>query len=462
VLAATRAAQSNLIPFAQLTKKDYEAAAHHYLTASYLERVEAGEIRRLMIFEPPRHGKSELTSRRFPAWYLGRNPNKFVIATSYNADLAKAFGRDVRNLVADPVYQAIFPGTSLRQDSKAADRWNTTGGGAYLAAGIGTGITGHGLHLGLIDDPFKDHKEAESKNIRDGVWDWYKSTFYTRLMPNAAIVLNVTRWHEDDLAGRLLKEQARGGDIWTVIILPAIAEGPDELGREEGEALWPAWYPLSTLERIREVIGSYEWNALYQQRPVAQEGNIFKKSWWRYYREIPDFNMTIQSWDTGFKTGEDNDYSVNTTWGSTEPNFFLLDRFKDKLEFPELKRAVIASAVQFKPDAILVEDKASGQSLVQELQRETHLPILAIKVDRDKVARAHAVTPLIEGGRVYLPEWATWVDDYVTCMGAFPKGPDDDDIDSTTQALEYLKTSTYGHMSAEDVDKLMLQYGRRG
>ena len=424
-----------------LTKPDYVVARHHELMSGLLEDVERGEIKRLMIFLPPRHGKSELSTRRFPAWYLGRNPKKQVICASYNDDFAKDFGREVRDIVGDPLYGAIFGDVTLKSDSKAADRWNTNHGGAYLSAGIGGGITGRGADLGLIDDPVKDRKMAESETFRNDVWNWYRAAFYTRLMPGAAIVLTLTRWHEDDLAGRLLREQKEGGDWWQVINLPAIAEGGDLLGREEGAALWPEWYPLETLEQIRRVQGSYEWNALYQQRPVAEKGNIFKRGWWRRYREVPEkFDVKIHSWDTAFKDRADSSYSVCTLWGLVDGEIYLVDRFKGKLEFPDLKRAASSMAYRDKVDAVLIEDRASGQSLIQELRRESNLNVIGIKVDRDKVARAYAATPLIEGGRVSLPEWGAWVDDYVDCMAAFPMGESDDDVDSTTQALNYLKT----------------------
>lgn len=454
-------ARQSLLAFTQYTKHDYQASGHHRLIAEHLEAVERGEIKRLMIFMPPQHGKSELSTRRFPAWFLGRNSNKRVISASYNADLASDFGRDVRNIIDYELYRDLWD-IKLRQDSKSANRWNTDAGGAYIGAGVGTGITGRGADLGLIDDPFKDRKEAESQTIRDSVWQWYTSAFYTRLAPWAPIVITLTRWHKDDLAGRLLKAQTQGGDAWTILSLAALATGPDLLGRTPGEALWPERYSLAILERIKGVLPAYDWESLYQQNPVAQEGNIFKRAWWRFYREIPaTFKLKAQSWDTSFKAGQDNDWNVCTTWGVPDVNIFLLDRFKEKLEFPDLKRAVVTQAVRHNPDAILVEDKASGQSLIQELQRETHLPIVPVKVDRDKEARAQAATPLIEGGRVYLPEWAVWTDDYINCLAAFPKGADDDDVDSTTQALEYLKSHTGARMQESEVEELMARFGRR-
>lgn len=437
---ARRKAKNSLLGFASYIKQDYAAGLHHKLIAEALQQVESGEIKRLMIFLPPRHGKSELVSRKFPAWYIGRNSQQQIISASYNSDLATEFGRDVRNTIADPDYKNIFK-ISLAPDSKAADRWITNNGGSYLAAGVGSGITGRGAHLGIIDDPFKDRKEAESKTIRDGVWNWYTSTFYTRLMPGGSIILCQTRWHEDDLAGRLLKEMRRGGESWQIINLPAIAEGHDILGRTEGEALWPEWYPEETLKQIQNTIGTYDWLSLYQQRPTAEEGNIFKKHWWRRFRDFPEkFSKRIHAWDTAFKDGQQNDFSVCLSIGVNEGDIYILDRFKGKLEFPDLKKAAESMAYRDKVDAVVVEDKASGQSLVQELRRNTKLSVVAHKIDRDKVARAYSVTPMIEGGRVYLPEWGSWIDDYIANMASFPQAEHDDDVDATTVGLNYLKS----------------------
>ena len=231
------------------------SANHHRLIAEKLEAVERGEIDRLMIFMPPRHGKSELASKRFPAWCLGRNPKRQIIAASYNSDLASDFGRNVRNIVAEPEFGQVFRNVGLAPDSQAANRMNTNHGGTYVAAGVGTAVTGRGADIALIDDPFKDREEADSQRRRDVVWDWYRSTLFTRLMPGGAVVVILTRWHEDDLAGRLLEAE---GDQWTVLSMPAI--------NNAGEALWPEWYDVDALARIKATIGQREWSALYQQQ----------------------------------------------------------------------------------------------------------------------------------------------------------------------------------------------------
>jgi predicted phage terminase large subunit-like protein len=255
-------------------------------------------------------------------------------------------------------------------------------------------------------------------------------------MPGGAVIIIQTRWHEDDLAGWLLREHA--SENWDVLSLPAIAEH-DESFRKEGDALWPERVPTEDLIRIREAVGGAAWASLYQQRPAAAEGAIFKREWWRPYRGLPEFSQIVQSWDTAFKKGAETSYSVCTTWGLAENGYFLLSVWRDRVEFPELKRTLIALAEQWKPSAILVEDRASGQSLLQELKSATTLPVLAVRADSDKLSRAQAVTPLIEAGKVCVPESALWLRDYMDELAAFPTGNYDDAVDSTTQALNFFR-----------------------
>lgn len=411
-----------------------------------LEEVEAGRIKRLMILMPPQHGKSELSTRRFPAWMLGRHPHLPIISASYNADFAADFGRDVRDIISDESYRELWD-LRLRGDSRAVNRWHTDRGGSYIGAGIGTGITGRGAGLGLIDDPFKDRQEAESPRIRETVWQWYTSTFYTRLAPEAPIVMTLTRWHEDDLAGRALAAMAAGGERWEVLSLPALAGPADELGRREGEALWPERYSLEVLERIRGVLrsrsgsGVQDWESLYQQSPVVVGGNLVKRAWWRRYRELPGTpSLKVQSWDTAFKKGQENDFSVCLTLGIFEPNIYGLDRYKERVEYPELRRAVVEEAERHNPHGVLIEDRASGQSLIQDLRANTRVPVVAVRIgDQDKIARLNQATPLIEGGRVWLPEGAEWAEDLINVLAAFPNGAFDDDADALSQGLNYLR-----------------------
>lgn len=387
---------------------------------------------------------SELASIRFPAWYLGRHPNRHIISVSYGDKLVKDFGRKTRDLVESPTYQKVFRDLKLSQDSRAIESWDMPFGGSYRAAGIGGAITGKGAHVLIIDDPIKNDKEAFSETYRDSIWNWYTSTAYSRLEERGAIVLILTHWHKDDLAGRLLEEQKKGGEEWVVVKFPAIAI-KDEKFRKKGEPLWPEKYSLEDLMRIRAVSGSYFWPALYQQDPTEEGGNILKRDWWKYVTTLPSaYDLKIQSWDTAFEKGKEDAYSVCETWGRTATGFYLIDVYRKKVEFPELKRDAINLYSKYKPNIVLVEKKASGHSLIQELKRNTSIPILEIEVDKDKIVRAHAVAPLIESGNVYLPYTADWQFDFLEECGAFPAGKYADQVDALSQALQYLKEGAGG------------------
>lgn len=389
-----------------------------------LRRVAIGEIKKLMIFMPPRHGKTECVTIRYPAWYLEQNPDKRVIVGCYNQILANKFSRKTRRITRERII--------LSNERVAVEDWETIAGGGYRAIGVGSGITGQGGDLVIIDDPVKSREEANSITYRERVWEWYTDDLYTRLEPDAAIILIMTRWHDDDLAGRILNSD--DAKNWSVISLPALAEANDPLGRIEGAALCPERYNENKLHEIQN-IQKANFQALYQQRPTAVEGAILKREYWRYYKELPKLSRIVQSWDTAFKTKKENDYSVCLTFGINDTGFYILDRWKQRVEFPDLKRVVIQKAEQFHPNEILIEDKASGQSLIQEIRRDTRLPIIAIQVDKDKIARANASTGILEAGRCYLPESSFWVLDFIDVCASFPNGAHDDDIDALTQFL---------------------------
>jgi predicted phage terminase large subunit-like protein len=417
----------------------FELPPHLDLLARKLEAVERGEIRRLIVSMPPRHGKSLLASVHFPAWYLGLHPDRSVIAASYGQELADDFGRRVRNTIADPVHRAVFPGCRISADSAAAHRFNLTAGGAYHAVGRGASITGRGADLLLLDDLLKDVEEANSPTVRRQLRSWFETTAFTRLQPGGAVVVIATRWSEDDLAGWLLREFAAEG--WEELRLPAIAEDDDALGRPEGAALWPERYPLDALESIRRQIGSAAFASLYQQRPAPVQGRIFKREWWRHYTAPPaasEITRTVVSVDSAFKAGEDNDYTAVTVWAETETAFYLLHAWRDRIEFPDLKRKAIEIANVWNADAVLVEDKASGQSLIQELDRDTALPVVPVKAIGDKVSRAVGVTAIIEAGKVLVPVSAGWLDDFMDEVSTFPGSRHDDYTDSMVHALRYM------------------------
>ena len=428
------AAQRDLAAYATLQWKGFQLAKHHELIIDSLHALEAGKIRRLMIFLPPRHGKSLLTTHMFPAYYLGRHPDRSIITATYGQDLADDFGRKVRNTVCDPLHQMLFSNCKLMDDASSMRRFGTTAGGSYFAVGKGGSITGRGADLVIIDDPIKDREEAQSEVLRRTLYEWFCSVIYTRLQPGGAICIVQTRWHEADLAGMLLSNNP--GE-WEILSLPAIAE-TDEAFRRAGEALWPEQFPLPALETIRAAVGGSTWASLYQQRPTAAEGTVFKREWWRFYEQPPQFTRIVQSWDTAFKTGSDNDYSVCTTWGVASFGYFLLGFWRGRVEFPELKKQMATQAEVWRPAQILVEDQASGQSLIQELKWQTALPIVAIRPDRDKLSRAQAATPMIEAGKAYLPQGASWLHQFLDELASFPTGVHDDVVDSTTQALNYI------------------------
>jgi len=422
---------------------EYQTAPHLVALAEALEAIERGELKRLMVLFPPRHGKSELISLRFPCWYLARHSENYIVQAGYAESIALTHSRQARDIFVSPEMTRLFPDIHHRPERagqetiiperQAAHEWGTKQGGSYYAVGIGGGLTGRGFNVGIIDDPVKDEEEASSQTIRDKVWDWYLKVFRTRAEPDAAIIIVMTRWHQDDLVGRLIKQSQEDptADQWAVLHFKAI---------EDGQALWTERYPLEVLETIKSSIGSRAFESLYQGSPTIAEGNIIKREWWRFYKERPNFNRIIHSWDTAFKDKQQNDWSVCSMWGETQNAFYLLDIWRDKVEFPELKRVAVALYERDIPNLVLVEDKASGQSLIQEIQRNTRIPVLPYKVDSNKVARANSVTPLIEAGKVFLPESAPWLFDYIEELSAFPNAEHDDQVDSTTQALAFMRT----------------------
>ena len=414
--------------------------SHHSIMADAFERVVEGKLKRLIINMPPRHTKSEFASYLLPAWFLGKNPEKKVIQTAHTAELAVGFGRKVRNLVGDADFQKLFPGVTLRADSKAAGRWNTNKEGEYFAIGVGGAVTGKGADLLIIDDP---HSEQEARSpdasVFDPVYEWYTSGPRQRLQPGGAIVIVMTRWHQRDLAGQILKasHQRDGSDEWEVIQLPAILPS--------GNALWPEYWPLAELESLKAELPAAKWSAQYQQDPTAEEQALIKRDWWRKWEEDepPVCEFLIQSWDTAFLKTERADYSACTTWGvfysddkgQEAPNIILLDAFKDRMEFPELKSVAYKVYKKWEPDACIVEAKAAGAPLIFEL-RAMGIPVSDYTPSRgnDKIARVNAVSDLFASGVVWAPR-TNWAEEVIEEFAAFPVGEHDDLVDSSTQAL---------------------------
>jgi len=417
----------------------WQSARHLELLCSKLEAVERGKIKRLMVFMPPRHGKSEVSTKKFPAWFLGRNPDKEVIISSYAADLAYDFSRIARNTLKE--WGPVLWGVEIAKDNAGVERWGIEGTrGGLTAAGVGGPITGRGAHVAIIDDPFKNWEEAVSPTIRENVWNWYRSTLRTRLAPGGAIILIMTRWHEDDLAGRLLEEMKRGtGEDWEVLSLPAVAEDEkDALGREPGQVLWPERFSEKEYEDTKKAVGSKLWASMYQQRPAPDEGGIFKRRWWKFYRQQPArFDEVIQSWDCTFKDAQSSDYVVGQVWGRLGADKYLLDQVRDRMDFPTTLQAIRTMTAKWpQARAKLVEDKANGPAVIATLKREIS-GLIAVEPEGGKVVRAQAVSPDVEAGNVYLPDpsVAPWIHDFIEETVAFPNGANDDQVDAMTQAL---------------------------
>jgi predicted phage terminase large subunit-like protein len=423
--------------FAQAVMPAFEVDACHQLIIDNLELLLTGKIKKLAIITPPRHGKSTIGNVIAPAYALGRNPTETIITVSYGSELSEGFGRRVRNILSDPAFAEVFPGCKLSADSAAAYRFTTTQGGEYSATGRGGPITGRGASLLVLDDLIKDSSEANSDTVCRGVIEWLQHVCFTRLTPNGRVLAIATRWSERDPMGWILQQAG-----WKVLHLPAISEKDDPLGREIGQALWPSHYPVEALEQIRGDVGPRVFQCLYQGNVSASQGTIFKRDWFRHYQQPPEsFKRIVQSWDTAFKTGATNDPSVCATIGEAQNGFYLLSLYREKVEFPELKRQVAQQADAWQPSEIYVEDKASGQSLIQELKLATSYPVIAIKVDRDKETRASATTGYYEAGRVFFPEGAAWLADLEDELASFPNGLHDDCVDAISQALNRMRDS---------------------
>ena len=448
----------NLSDFTNYTKPDFIEGWFNRIIAKELQQfyfdVMAGKQPRLIIQAPPRSGKSELFSRRFPAWAFGQNPNLQIIAASYSTDLASRMNRDVQRIIDSEEYQGVFPETTLNgkniatvsgQSLRNSEIFEIVGhAGAYRSAGVGAGITGMGADIGIIDDPVKDAKEANSQTIRDAVWDWYTTTFYTRLSPKSGILLGMTRWHEDDLAGRLLREMANDGDQWRIVSFPAIAE-EDEEYRNEGEALHPERYDLERLTKIKKAVGSQAWNALYQQRPSSKGGDIIKGAWFKRYSVLPRMKRVIIAGDTAQKIKQHNDFSVFLAAGlAVDGGVYIFDLIRGKWEAPELEQKLsdVWNKYRSMPvHKVYIEDKSSGTSLIQNIQRKQRIPIEGVQVDTDKYTRVLGVQGYIESGYIYLPNDAEWIEDFIKECEAFTATDShkhDDQVDAMVMAITEL------------------------
>jgi len=454
-------AEQSFLDFVEAMWPAFIKGEHHKIMADAFERVANGELKRLIINMPPRHTKSEFASYLFPAWFLGKYPEKKIIQTAHTAELAVGFGRKVRNLIGNDDYQKVFKGIELSSDSKAAGRWNTNKGGDYFAIGVGGAVTGKGADVLVIDDPHSEQEAAVGQynaDVYDKVYEWYTSGPRQRLQPGGAIIIVMTRWSKRDLTGQIIKNsiQKEGAGEWEVIELPAILPS--------GNALWPGFWKQEELESLKAELPVSKWNAQYQQNPTSEEGALIKREWWQEWTQtqLPQCEAIIQSWDTAFLKTQRADYSACTTWGifnwpdedgKTIPNLILLDSFKEKLEFPELKRAAYDKYWEWEPDQMIIEAKAAGSPLIFEL-RAMGIPVTEFTPSRgqDKIARVNAVTDLFASGVVWCPP-TRWADEVVEECASFPSGDHDDLVDSTTQALLRFRQGGWIRSTMDDWDE---------
>ena len=452
------AAQGNFIKFVKEMWAGFIDGRHHKVMAKQFERIASGECKRLIINMPPRHTKSEFASYMLPAWFLGKFPEKKIIQCSNTAELAVGFGRKVRNLLDSNQYSQVFPNVHLRHDSKAAGRWATNMGGDYFAIGVGGTVTGKGADLLIIDDP---HSEQEARlassdaSVFDNVYEWYTSGPRQRLQPGGAIVIVMTRWAKRDLTGRILQSMVdKDGETWEVINFPAILPS--------GKPLWGEFWSLEELEALRLELPLSKWQAQYQQDPTSEEGAVIKREWWREWEKEspPHCEFVIQSWDTAFTKNERSDYSACTTWGvfylNEDPNdahIILLDAFKRRMEFPELKETAFNHYKTWEPDAFIVEAKASGGPLIYEL-RSMGIPVSEFTPSRgnDKMVRINAVADLFASGKVWCPR-TRWAEEVVEEMAAFPNSDHDDLVDSSTQALLRFRKGGFIRLDSDEQDE---------
>ena len=453
--------QDKFMDFVHKVWPNFIDGAHHAKMAAAFEKVARGDCKRLIINMPPRHTKSEFASYLLPAWFLGKFPQKKVIQTSHTAELSVGFGRKVRNLVDSDVYKSIFPGVGLQSDSKAAGRWATSAGGDYFAIGIGGAVTGKGADILIIDDPHSEQEAALAENnpeVYDKTYEWYTSGPRQRLQPGGAIIMVMTRWSKKDLTGQVVKAaMQRSGEEWEIIEFPAIMPS--------GKPLWPEFWSFKELEALRTELPNAKWMAQYMQNPTSDVSAIIKREWWMIWEEDepPYCDFVIQSWDTAFLKTQRSDYSACTTWGVfykvddtgiSQANIILLNAFKRRMEFPELKQKAFEEWKDWNPDSIIIEAKASGAPLVAEM-RAMGVPVQEFTPSKgnDKVARLNAVADIFASGRVWVPQ-TNWAEEVVEEVASFPSGEHDDLVDSTSQAIMRFRKGGFIRLPSDEEDEV--------
>ena len=458
--ARLSAANHNMLGFAQAVYPGFKIGPHHKKLAKIFTDVIEGRKKRVIINIAPRMGKSEFSSYLFPAYFLGKYPQKKIIMGTHTAGLSEDFGRRIRNLIDSDEYKEVFPTTLVADDQKAAGKWSTSAGGQYYAAGVGGALAGRGADLFVIDDPHSEQDvKTNSRLAFDTAWSWFQTGPLQRLMPGGAIIIIMTRWSLLDLTGRLIDYQIKNPEAipWEIVELPAILNEDTE----DEKSLWPEQWSLESLKSTKASLDPRYWNAQYMQQPTSESSAIVSRKQWRIWEndDPPPCDFIIQSWDTAFETKNNSDYSACTTWGvfyneeeGNAPQVILLDAFKDRMTFPELKDVALKHYREWEPDSFVVEKKAAGAPLIQEL-RQMGIAVQEFTPSRgnDKMVRLNAVADLFSSGKIWAPD-TRWAREVIEEMAAFPVGEHDDYVDTTTQALLRYRQGGFISLDSDEKD----------
>ena len=466
--------RDDLIAFCKKMQPDYKVGSHHRVLANMLMDLAEGNKDRICVNIPPRHGKSQLVSIYFPAWFMGKYPDKKVLMVSHTTDLAVTFGRKVRNIIDTDAYKEVFPTVTLASDNKSAGRWNTNMGGEYYACGVGSALAGRGADLLLVDDP---HNEQDIINgnfdVFEKAYEWFTYGARTRLMPGGRVAIIQTRWHLDDLTGRVTRDMElnEGADQYNVVEFPAILEIENKTTHVvEQKALWSEFYTLDDLLRTKASMPLFQWNAQYQQNPTSEEASVVKREWWKTWTDehAPRCEYVIMSLDAAAETNNRADFTALTTWGvflnEEENNYsiILLNSIKKRVEFPELKKLAMEEYTEWEPDAFIVEKKSSGTALYQELRR-TGMAVQEYTPHRgsgDKLARLNAVADIVASGLVWVPQ-TRWAEELVEEVAGFPFMSHDDLVDSTVMALMRFRQGGFIRLPTDEPEDTIYFKSRR-